>query len=62
MAISVAPMLKRQSPSMAYGHGWISGDKGKKWHPCNEQSELLRGMANVRRKNILARIVGIFGG
>ncbi|MFQ1681372.1 phage filamentation protein Fil family protein [Pantoea dispersa] len=31
--ISFAARLKRQSPSMTYGHGWIMGENGKRWHP-----------------------------
>ncbi len=31
--ISFAAQLKRQSPSMSYGHGWILGENGKRWHP-----------------------------
>lgn len=31
--ISLASRLKRQSPSMSYGHGWIMGENGKPWHP-----------------------------
>ncbi|MGC0876811.1 phage filamentation protein Fil family protein [Pantoea agglomerans] len=26
--ISLAARLKRQSPSMSYGHGWIMGESG----------------------------------
>ncbi|MCX8962732.1 phage filamentation protein Fil family protein [Erwinia psidii] len=31
--ISMASLLKRQSPSVSYGHGWIMGEDGKRWHP-----------------------------
>lgn len=31
--ISLASKLKRQSPSMSYGNGWIMGENGKRWHP-----------------------------
>ncbi|WP_426934785.1 phage filamentation protein Fil family protein, partial [Bacillus wiedmannii] len=34
MAFSVAPLLRRQSPSHAYGHGWIAAEKGRRWHPA----------------------------
>ncbi|ULQ29583.1 DUF2724 domain-containing protein (plasmid) [Enterobacter hormaechei subsp. xiangfangensis] len=40
---SFASLLKKQSPAMHYGHGWIAGDNGKRWHPCRDQSELLNG-------------------
>lgn len=35
--ISFAARLKRQSPSMSYGHGWIMGENGKRWHPVLSQ-------------------------
>ncbi|WP_312239428.1 phage filamentation protein Fil family protein [Pantoea sp.] len=44
MAFSVAPLLKRQNPSPAYGHGWIMGANGRRWHPSNSQTELLAGL------------------
>lgn len=45
MAISVAPMLKRQSPSHSYGNGWITGNEGQRWHPCHSQADLLSGLS-----------------
>ncbi|MCI0186354.1 DUF2724 domain-containing protein, partial [Cronobacter sakazakii] len=33
MEPSFASLLKKQSPSMHYGHGWIVGKQGKRWHP-----------------------------
>ncbi|MGU3680455.1 phage filamentation protein Fil family protein [Citrobacter portucalensis] len=41
---SLASLLVKQSPAMHYGHGWIAGDNGKRWHPCRDQSELLNGL------------------
>ncbi len=38
---SFASLLKKRSPSMHYGHGWIMGSDGQRWHPCCSQSELL---------------------
>lgn len=29
---------------MHYGHGWIMGSDGQRWHPCCYQSELLNGL------------------
>ncbi|MCD9457111.1 DUF2724 domain-containing protein [Klebsiella pneumoniae] len=29
---------------MHYGHGWIMGSDGQRWHPCSSQSELLNGL------------------
>ncbi|WP_071590545.1 phage filamentation protein Fil family protein [Winslowiella toletana] len=48
MTFSIAPLLKRQSPSPSYGHGWIMGEDGKRWHPCNDQKALLRGLSTNR--------------
>lgn len=50
MAFSVAPLLKRQSPSHAFGHGWIATKDGKRWHPANSQAELLAGLTGNWRK------------
>lgn len=50
MAISVAPLLRRQSPSPAYGNGWIMGQNGRRWHPANSQAELLAGLTGNRSK------------
>ncbi|EFB8893781.1 DUF2724 domain-containing protein [Escherichia coli] len=38
---SFASLLVKQSPAMHYGHGWIMGEDGKRWHPCHSQDELL---------------------
>lgn len=45
MTFSVAPLLKRQNPSPAYGHGWIMGEDGKRWHPSHCQRALLRDLS-----------------
>ncbi|MBU9819166.1 DUF2724 domain-containing protein [Rahnella sp. BCC 1045] len=37
MVISVAPLLKRQSPSRSFGHGWIELPGGKRWNPAQPQ-------------------------
>lgn len=50
MAFSVAPLLKRQSPSHAYGHGWIAADKGRRWHPAISQAELLAELTGKRKE------------
>lgn len=41
---SFASLLVKQSPGMHYGHGWIAGKDGKRWHPSHSQSELLKGL------------------
>ncbi|WP_367395748.1 phage filamentation protein Fil family protein [Pantoea sp. Ep11b] len=56
MAFSVAPLLKRQSPSHAYGHGWIAADKGRRWHPAISQAKLLAGLTGKRKESWLTRL------
>lgn len=34
---SFASLLVKQSPAMHYGHGWIVGENGKRWHPVRSQ-------------------------
>ncbi|WP_338570673.1 phage filamentation protein Fil family protein [Erwinia billingiae] len=51
MAFSVAPLLKRQNPSPSFGNGWITGEKGKRWHPSISQAELLAGLTNTGSKS-----------
>lgn len=41
---SFASLLVKQSPGMHFGHGWIAGKDGKRWHPSHSQSELLKGL------------------
>jgi len=58
---SFASLLVKQSPSMHYGHGWITGDNGKRWHPSNDQSSLLSGLTQ-RKPNLFGRFVNMFRG
>ncbi|MEN5016950.1 phage filamentation protein Fil family protein [Erwinia sp. Eh17-17] len=60
MPISVAPMLKRQCPSPSFGHGWIMGCEGKRWHPSNDQKVLLRELSSVK-PNFIQRISKVWG-
>lgn len=46
---SFASLLVKQSPAMHYGHGWIMGKDGKRWHPCRSQDELLAGLTTTKR-------------
>ncbi|ELV3371917.1 MULTISPECIES: phage filamentation protein Fil family protein [Enterobacter cloacae complex] len=48
---SFASLLVKQSPAMHYGHGWIAGDNGKRWHPCRSQEELLAGLTTTKKVN-----------
>ncbi|MBK0017752.1 phage filamentation protein Fil family protein [Kosakonia sp. S42] len=57
---SFASLLIKKSPSMHYGHGWISGKNGKRWHPSHGQSELLNSLQTKRKPSaveILLRII-----
>lgn len=38
---SFASLLVKQSPGMQYGHGWIAGKDGRRWHPSRSQADLL---------------------
>ncbi|WP_455915559.1 phage filamentation protein Fil family protein [Pantoea agglomerans] len=58
--ISFASKLKRQNPSPAFGHGWIMGMDGKRWHPSNDQKALLRGLSK-KPEPLLRRILRIGG-
>lgn len=40
----------KQSPAMHYGHGWITGEDGKRWHPCHSQDELLSELTTRKRR------------
>ncbi|WP_413722742.1 phage filamentation protein Fil family protein [Sodalis sp. RH24] len=33
MTISIAALLKQQSPSRHFGHGWIELPGGQRWNP-----------------------------
>ncbi|CAM7206884.1 TPA: DUF2724 domain-containing protein [Klebsiella pneumoniae] len=46
---SFASLLKKQSPSMHYGHGWIAGKDGKRWHPSSSQADLLAGLSTQKQ-------------
>ncbi|MCQ8229124.1 phage filamentation protein Fil family protein [Pantoea trifolii] len=59
--ISFAAHLKRQSPSMSYGNGWIMGGNGKRWHPCADQKSLLRDLT-TKRGGLLIRMRKLIGG
>lgn len=59
--ISLAARLKKQSPSMSYGDGWIMGENGKPWHPCKSQQTLLKGLS-TKRDSIALRLRRVIGG
>lgn len=56
---SFASLLVKQSPSMHYGHGWIAGKKGKRWHPSHGQSELLKSLQMKRKPSVVEILLRI---
>lgn len=56
---SFASLLVKQSPSMHYGHGWIAGKKGKRWHPSHGQSELLKSLQTKRKPSVVEILLRI---
>ncbi|PZL84943.1 DUF2724 domain-containing protein [Pantoea sp. ARC270] len=47
--ISLAARLKRQSPSMSYGHGLIIGENGKRWNPVTPSASEVKAQALPKR-------------
>ncbi|WP_213732851.1 phage filamentation protein Fil family protein [Citrobacter europaeus] len=46
---SFASLLVKQSHGMHFGHGWIAGKDGKRWHPSHSQAELLAGLSTHKQ-------------
>ncbi|EPA0313236.1 phage filamentation protein Fil family protein [Klebsiella aerogenes] len=46
---SLASLLVKQSPSPHFGHGWIMGKDGKRWHLCRSQDELLADLSTTKQ-------------
>ncbi|MCS2166570.1 phage filamentation protein Fil family protein [Scandinavium manionii] len=46
---SFASLLVKKSPGMHFGHGWIVGKDGKRWHPSRSQAELLVGLSTTKK-------------
>ncbi|HCB0074947.1 phage filamentation protein Fil family protein [Klebsiella variicola] len=46
---SFASLLVKQSPGMHYGHGWITGKDGKRWHPSRSQADLLADLSTQKQ-------------
>ncbi|HGG8948867.1 TPA: phage filamentation protein Fil family protein [Enterobacter cloacae] len=54
---SFASLLVKQSPGMHFGHGWIAGQDGKRWHPSRSQSDLLADLSTKKqRKSWLSKL------
>lgn len=49
---SFASLLVKQSPGMHYGHGWIAGKDGKRWHPSCSQADLLAGLSTQKQEEL----------
>ncbi|MEH9253515.1 DUF2724 domain-containing protein [Klebsiella pneumoniae] len=47
---SLASLLVKQSPSPHFGHGWIMGADGKRWHPCRSQDALLADLSTTKQE------------
>ncbi|HBQ0382052.1 TPA: DUF2724 domain-containing protein [Klebsiella variicola] len=58
---SFASLLKKRSPYMHYGHGWIMGSDGQRWHPCSSQSELLNGLT-AKKVSAVKRLLNALRG
>ncbi|MEL5418089.1 phage filamentation protein Fil family protein [Serratia nevei] len=55
MVISIAPLLKQQSPSRHFEHGLIELPGCKRWRPRHDQAALLRGLSTVKPVSPLRR-------
>lgn len=47
---SFASLLVKQSPAMHYGHGWIAGKDGARWHLCLSQADLLAALSTKKQE------------
>ncbi|HFF8941812.1 phage filamentation protein Fil family protein [Serratia marcescens] len=56
MPISIAPLLKQQSPSRHFEHGFIELPGGKRWRTCHNQAALLRGLSAAKLVSPLRRL------
>lgn len=58
MAISIAPLLKQQSPSRHFGHGWIELPNGTRWNPARKN---VKTATASNPKQIRKFLKGFFG-
>ncbi|EPE4185640.1 TPA: phage filamentation protein Fil family protein [Yersinia enterocolitica] len=60
MIISIAPMLKQQSPLNLrhFGHGMLELKNGQRWKPGSNQKALLQELSSAKRTPILRRLFG----
>ncbi|WP_130100450.1 phage filamentation protein Fil family protein [Siccibacter turicensis] len=59
---SFASLLVKQSPSPHFGHGWIMGINGKRWHPSRDQSGLLNDLQAKPKAHAFKRLLNMFKG
>ncbi|QHB33287.1 DUF2724 domain-containing protein [Yersinia canariae] len=60
MIISIAPLLKQQSPVNLrhFGHGMLELKNGQRWTPGSNQKALLQELSSVKKTPILRRLFG----
>lgn len=56
MVISIAPLLKQQSPSRHFEHGFIELPGGKRWRPRYDQAALLQDLSTAKPVSLLRRL------
>ncbi|HFJ8954294.1 TPA: phage filamentation protein Fil family protein [Serratia liquefaciens] len=56
MPISIAPLLKQQSPSRHFENGFIELPGGKRWRPRHDQAALLCGLSTAKPAHLLRRL------
>lgn len=58
MAISIAPLLKQQSPSRHFGHGWIELPNGNRWNPERKHVMAVKASKPKQARKLLKRLFG----
>ncbi|HDL6514501.1 TPA: phage filamentation protein Fil family protein [Yersinia enterocolitica] len=60
MIISIAPLLKQQSPVSLrhFGHGMLELKNGQRWKPGSNQKALLQELSSAKRTPRLRRLFG----
>lgn len=60
MAVSIAPLLKKQNPITLrhFGHGVLELKSGQRWKPGSNQKTLLQELSSVKKMPILRRLFG----
>ncbi|CNH94209.1 Protein of uncharacterised function (DUF2724) [Yersinia massiliensis] len=60
MIISIAPLLKQQSPVSLrhFGHGMLELKNGQRWKPGSNQKALLQELSTTKKTPRLRRLFG----